>query len=195
MIAQTALVLLAAGRASRFGSAKLAAMLGDRPLARHAADRFATLPLRAHIAVTGPHTPPLPGYARVALDPPDAPQSRSLALGIAAARDAGAQAVLIALADMPFVPLAHVEALFARFDGDRIASLGPQSPMPPALFGARHFAALAALTGDRGAGALLRDAPALALPHESALDIDTPADLVRAQQIAGTAVRHHKTAP
>lgn len=181
MIAQTALVLLAAGRASRFGSAKLAAMLGDRSLARHAADRFATLPLRAHIAVTGPHTPPLPGYARVALDPPDAPQSRSLALGIAAARDAGAQAVLIALADMPFVPLTHVEALFARFDGDRIASLGPQSPMPPALFGAHHFAALAALTGDRGASALLRDAPGIPLPASAALDIDRPEDLVMAQ--------------
>jgi CTP:molybdopterin cytidylyltransferase MocA len=31
--------------------------------------------------------------------------------------------------------------------------------MPPALFGARHFGALEALSGDRGAGALLADAP------------------------------------
>lgn len=176
-----ALVLLAAGRGERFGGGKLAATLGDRPLARHAADMFLTFELRAHLAVVGPDTPSLPGYATVRLDPPGAPQSRSLALGVAAAQALGAQAVLIALADMPFVPPAHIHEMLARFDGDRLASHGPHSAMPPALFGAQHFAALCALPGDRGAGALLRDAPALPLSADAALDVDRAEDLARAQ--------------
>jgi molybdenum cofactor cytidylyltransferase len=51
--------------------------------------------------------------------------------------------------------------------------------MPPALFGARHFGALEALSGDRGAGALLADAPCLPLPP-GRLDVDRPEDLARA---------------
>jgi len=178
-----ALVLLAAGRGERFGGGKLAQPLAGKPLARHAADSLRTIGFAHHIAVIGPDTPPLPGYATVLLDPPGAPQSRSLAQGVAAARSSGALAVMVALADMPMVPLAHVHALLAAFDGDRLASAGPHSTMPPALFGARHFDALCAMTGDRGAGALLRDAPTLPLPADAALDIDHPADLERAARL------------
>ncbi len=179
--ATIALVLLAAGRGERFGGGKLAADLAGKPLARHAADHLLPIGFAAHIAVTGPDTPPLPGYATVRLDPPGAPQSRSLAIGVAAAGATGAQAVLVALADMPLVPATHIAALLAAFDGDRLASQGPHSLMPPALFGARHFAALCALDGDRGAGTLLRGAPALALSADAALDVDCAEDLARAQ--------------
>jgi molybdenum cofactor cytidylyltransferase len=179
--ATIALVLLAAGRGERFGGGKLAADLGGKPLARHAADSLRTIGFCAHIAVTGPATPPLPGYTTVLLDPPGAPQSRSLALGVAAAQAVGAQAVLIALADMPLVPATHIAAMIAAFDGDRLASRGPHSLMPPVLFGAHHFAALCAQGGDRGAGPLLRGAPALPLSADGALDVDCAEDLARAQ--------------
>jgi molybdenum cofactor cytidylyltransferase len=175
-----ALILLAAGRGERFGGGKLTATLAGKPVAHHAAAMLRDVPFVTHIAVIGPQTPPLPGYRTVMLDPPGAPQARSLALGLAAAIEAGAQAVMVALADMPLVPRSHIMAMLAAFDGDRLASLGPGSPMPPALFGARHFAALAAMEGDRGAGALLRDAPALPLTADAALDIDRPEDLERA---------------
>jgi molybdenum cofactor cytidylyltransferase len=181
--APIALVLLAAGRGERFGGAKLAAPLAGKPLARHAADCLLALPFAEHIAVIGPDTPDLPGYRTVLLDPPGAPQSRSLAAGIATAQAGGAAAIMVALADMPLVPRSHFEALLARFDGDRLATLGPDSAMPPALFGARHFVALMAVEGDRGAGALLRDAPGLRLPADAALDIDRPDDLLRAGRI------------
>jgi molybdenum cofactor cytidylyltransferase len=175
-----ALILLAAGRGTRFGGGKLAAPLLDKPLARHAADMLATIGFGAHLAVVGPDTPPLPGYTPIALDPPGAPQSRSLALGIAAARAQDAAAVLIALADMPLVPVDHVHAMIRQFDGDRLASRGPETILPPVLFGARHFDALGTLHGDRGAGALLRDAPCLPLSADAALDVDQAADLARA---------------
>lgn len=180
-----ALVLLAAGRGERFGGGKLAAMLGHKPLARHAADMLLTIGFGANLAVVGPDTPALPGYVAVTLDPPGAPQSRSLALGVAAAQASGARAVLIALADMPLVPPAHIRAMLACFDGDRLASRGPHSLLPPALFGAQHFAALCRLSGDRGAGALLHDAPALPLSPDTALDVDHAADLARAHALLG----------
>jgi molybdenum cofactor cytidylyltransferase len=180
--AHIALVLLSAGRGERFGGGKLAVTLAGKPLARHAADCLRAIPFAGHFAVIGPDTPPLPGYHSIMLDPPGAPQSRSLALGIAAVRACNAQAVLIALSDMPLVPRSHFDAMLARFDGDRLASLGPDSVMPPALFGAHHFHALATLSGDRGAGSLLRDAPTMVLPGETALDVDRPDDLTRAQR-------------
>jgi molybdenum cofactor cytidylyltransferase len=91
--------------------------------------------------------------------------------------------VLIALADMPLVPLRILPACWEAFDGDRLTSVCEGQRLPPALLGGAHFAALGALTGDRGAGALLRDAPTLPLTPDQALDIDTPADLARAERL------------
>lgn len=175
-----ALVLLAAGRAARFGGGKLAAPLAGRTVIEHTMAALGDARFGARLAVIGPDCPPTPGYLRIALDPPGAPQSRSVALGVAAARDLGASAVMIALADMPLVPPWHIAALLDRFDGDRLASRGAHGVMPPALVGAGRFAALTDLAGDRGAGMLLRDAPMLPLPDHAAIDIDTPDDLARA---------------
>ena len=177
-----AVVLLAAGRGARFGGAKLGADLGGRSLALHAAAMLAGLPFAQRLAVVRDDTPDLAplGWTALPLDPPHAPQSRSLAIGVAAARAAGARGVLIALADMPLVPAGHVAALVAAFDGDRIASSAGGQHMPPALFGAMHFDALMALSGDRGAGALLAGAPCLPLPPGAELDVDRPEDLARA---------------
>jgi molybdenum cofactor cytidylyltransferase len=179
-----ALILLAAGQGSRFGGGKLAALLQGRPLVMHAAQNLAHMPSPAgRFAVVAPDTPPLTslGFEQVLLDPPGAPLSRSLALGVARAAQAGAQAVLIALGDMPLVPAGHLRDLLHHFNGDRIATQVGDHRQPPAIFGARHFPDLIALSGDRGAGALLRDAPALPLGGNAGLDVDTRGDLTRAE--------------
>lgn len=173
--------MLAGGRASRFGGGKLAADLGGQPVIAHVAHALSGLALARRVVVAGPDVPPLPGFETIPLDPPGAPLSRSLAQGVAALEDV--DAVLVALADMPMVPPAHFAALVAAFDGNRIASQCAGQVLPPAIFGAGHFAALRALSGDRGAGALLRGAPALALDPAHALDIDRPKDLARAQAL------------
>ncbi|MBB4613578.1 nucleotidyltransferase family protein [Novosphingobium taihuense] len=176
-----ALVLLAAGRGSRFGGAKLAALLDGKPLAQHAAESLAALPVARRIAICSPTTPELPGFERVLLTPPDAPLSRSIATGIASARQS--QAVLFALADMPLVPTDHYARLIAMFDGSMIGTRVGALTMVPAIFGESHFSALQSLRGDRGAGALLRDAPSVDLAEGFALDIDTPEDLQNARQL------------
>jgi len=182
-----ALVLLAAGRASRFGADKLAQDLAGRPVAHHAAQRLATMGFAARIAVCSPATPPLGalGYRIVPLEPEGAPMSRSIALGVAAAEQLGARAVLLALADMPLVPAAHYTALVEDFEGIPLATLAGAATMPPAMFGRAHFAALQRLTGDRGARDLIARANTVPLDPLLALDIDTPSDLIRAERIIG----------
>ena len=182
-----ALVLLAAGRARRFGADKLAQDLAGKPVAHHAALKLARLPFATRIAVCSAVTPPLAalGYAIVPLEPEGAPLSRSIALGVAAAKASGAAAVLLALADMPLIPQAHFRALVEAFEGSPLATLAGDTPMPPAMFGRAHFSALQRLTGDRGARDLIAMADTLPLDRLFALDIDTPDDLIRAERIIG----------
>lgn len=180
-VADIVVVLLAAGRGSRFGGGKLAATLAGRPLARHLGDRLAALPFKRKLIICSEATPEVEGFERIALEPPGAPLSRSLATGIGEIPDV--YAALIALADMPLVPSSHFENLIQAFDGDRIGTSVADRTMVPAIFGARHFPALRSLQGDRGAAALLRNGPAIPLDQHLALDIDTPEDLARAEAI------------
>ncbi|NLR70229.1 nucleotidyltransferase family protein [Novosphingobium sp. ERN07] len=170
-----AVILLAAGRATRFGGGKLGTALAGKPLARHAADNLSDLPFSRKIALCSIQTPHLPGFSRILLDPSKAPLSQSIATGIAALTDE--DAALFALADMPLVPTQHFAVLIARFDGDRIATRVDGRNMVPAIFGRQHFPALKKLVGDKGAGALLHDARSVELSAEHALDVDTLADL------------------
>lgn len=178
-----ALILLAAGRAKRFGGGKLGAELAGKPLAHHAADSLAGLPIFRRFVISSSQTPDLKRFTRLAPKPADAPLSRSIATGIAALTDE--DAALFALADMPLVPTAHFAALIACFDGDRIATRVDGRNMVPAIFGRQHFAMLASLVGDRGAGVLLQDAPSIELTPAQALDVDTQNDLERAQVLLG----------
>lgn len=180
-----ALVLLAGGQSQRFGGPKLLAPLAGKPLALHTAEMLAALPFASRYAVVGPQVPDLSalGFQCVPLQTEGAPQARSLALGVAAAQAGGARAVLVALADMPLVPEAHIRALIAQFDGDRIATSADGVTMPPAIFGAQHFAALTALDGDRGGAARLKGAPTVTLDPHLALDVDRPEDLARAEAL------------
>lgn len=108
--------------------------------------------------------------------------SDSLRAGLAAAEARGAEAVLIALADMPHLPPAHLRALITAMTGPPptiAATQGPDGPMVPACFPRTHFPDLHALQGDRGAARGLRHAPALRLlpcPPAWLRDYDRPED-------------------
>lgn len=179
--AEVAGVLLAAGRGTRFGDDKLAADLDGKPLALHAADMLAGIAFGALIAVCRVDDAVLPGlleqrgFAIVRNDRPENGLSRSLRLGVEAAR--GSRAMLVALADMPFVTTAHIARLLDSFEGAPLASARDGQPMPPALFPSHTFDALAAVGGDAGARALLRGAGTVAAAADELRDIDTRADL------------------
>jgi molybdenum cofactor cytidylyltransferase len=191
------LVLLAAGRGERFGGDKLGAYLLGLTVLDRAAAPLASLPLARRVIVTAPGPPTIPaGFRRVALPDPALPQSRSLALGIAALGSEGLDAVLIALADMPLVPAGHYEALRRAFTGARPAcSLSGETRLPPALFPVSAVPALTGLDGDRGARALLGDAVPVAAPAEWLIDIDRAEDLARAGAILSAAPPPFNSAP
>lgn len=177
-------LLLAAGQSRRFGSAdKLLAPLAGRPVIARALDALALPEAAQRLAVVS--TDPVAVIARQAgfgtlAVAPGLPQADSLTAGLGWLRQRGITRLLVALGDMPWLEVADMRALLnLGKDQAACAALGA-TPMPPALFPARMFDALAGLSGDRGAGRLLQSIPAsrrLALPPERLRDIDTPADL------------------
>lgn len=176
---RTCLVLLAAGLSTRFGAAdKLAQPVGGRPLAMHAAETLVTIPFLARIAVVAGDTS-LPGYRTVLNPHPEAGQSGSLRLGVAAALEIAPDAILVALADMPLVTADLIRRLLVTADGPAaiVASHDGQRPQPPALFGSDHFAALLETSGDQGARDLIRSGNFVQADPRELIDVDAPADL------------------
>lgn len=182
-----AAILLAAGGSRRFGAGdKLLAPLAGEPLALHAAQRIVELAPGRRIAVCRDADGPLAkclaalDFAIVVNPDPEARLSQSLARGIAEAARGPETAALIALADMPFVGVAHLRSLLARFDAEDapvVASTDGAARMPPALFARSLFGALQEGSGDRGARALLADAALVAAGDGELADIDRPEDL------------------
>lgn len=170
-MSNVAAIILAAGRASRFGAgegdSKALALLDGKPLVRHVVE--ATLASRARpvVVVTG-HAGAVVRAALAGLDVAfvDNPQAAS---GMASSLKAGVAALpavcggaLIALADMPRVRAATLDALIAAFGTDETRS-GAVAPVfagrrgNPVLLGRALFGAVAGLDGDVGAKALLKD--------------------------------------
>lgn len=180
-------ILLAAGRSRRFGSAdKLLAPVAGMPLAFHAATRIAELAPGRRIAVCPDADAALAqGLAALGFEiavnaDAAAGLSRSLACGIAAAAHGNEAAALVVLADMPFVTATHLRELLVRFDPSKtpvVASTDGRTAMPPALFARSLFGRLQAGAGDRGGKALLDGAALVTAPPGELADIDLPGDI------------------
>jgi len=186
----TGAAVLAAGASRRFGDEdKLAARLRGRALSEHvcAAIPAACFAKRWVIARSIDH-PCVPAWrARgfcVAANPRAAQGlGTSLALAARLAREAGCEGLVIALADMPFVPASHFEALARRMlaAGSEaiIASGHGEKRSVPAAFGSAQFARLERLAADAGARGFLREGEVVECPEQWLFDIDTPGDLAR----------------
>lgn len=186
------IILLAAGSARRMrGTDKLLEPVGDACLLRHAAQQaLASNAARVHVVL-----PPDRSERQAALDGLDVDivtatdahkgMAHSLVAGMAALSD-DADAVIVALADMPEIDAAAHDALIAGFSpesGHEIcrAATGDGTAGHPVLFGRRFFENLTEISGDRGARSVLRMAPEYArdipLPGRAAVtDLDTPED-------------------
>ncbi|QIG81502.1 nucleotidyltransferase family protein [Stakelama tenebrarum] len=184
------LMLLAAGRSRRFGDTdKLEQHFLHQPLAFHVVTALEAVPFQARVAVVSGTSLDFAarGYRVVHNDTPESGQSHSLALCTRAARELGARAVLVALADMPRVTAAHVWRLLDEADGPDavVASSDGHAPCPPALFGASHFDALESQQGDQGARALVRAGHHVIASPAELVDIDTPGDLAALREKYG----------
>ncbi|ABC64334.1 nucleotidyltransferase family protein [Erythrobacter litoralis] len=177
-----AVALLAAGLSHRFGvTDKLAAPFRGKPLGLHAAHTLAGLPF-AHrwMIVRSAEQSVDDGFTGVIN--PDAAQGMGTSVALAArmAEEVEAEALLIALADMPLVPAVHFAELLERASPEAIlASHNGTSPSPPALFGRKHLATLRKVSGDEGARMLLKSAEIVSCDPAWLVDIDTPEALQR----------------
>ena len=196
MSTRLAVVLLAAGVAQRYGSAKQVERIDGISLVRRAA--LAALAVCGEVlVVTGAHSDAvdaaLEGLAlrRVKNDDWALGMGHSIACGFRAllAQADPADAALLCLCDQPRVGAASLQRLI---DAHRsalqkiiVADYGAQRG-PPCLFPAEFYPELTTLRGDLGARDVLKRhadrVDAIAIP-DGAFDVDTPADLERLRQL------------
>ena len=183
-----AAVVLAAGRAQRFGADKRLARFRDRPLIEWALEALAGFDFAQKICVVRDDDPIGEVVRRYDIAPvvnarADDGMGTSLACGIAALGEV--DGAFIVLADMPDIPpglYAAIAARFAEGKADIVAPRHAGRAGHPVLFGAACFTELKALTGDRGGRGLI-DAGRyrvawLDSAHTGILrDIDRPEDL------------------
>lgn len=182
-----AAVVLAAGGASRFGSAKQLAELDGVPLLEHAIRAVQAVPaIERIVVVLGARAQEIQagvdfGSAEVAVCAAwDTGQAASLRCGIAAIRDS-ADAVVLTLGDMPKI----TSQVIARF-ADLAREYGPHTrargmfdgaPGHPVALGSAYFDDIASLQGDVGARDVLKRIGAFGIECGhlcSGIDIDTP---------------------
>lgn len=182
-------VLLAAGSGARFaGGNKLLAEVDGDPIVVRAATTLCEARVEAALAVVGyqaeriaPAVADLPIETTVNPDYADG-QATSVRVGVEWAIDRDADAVLIALGDMPWVqPETYSAVLDAYRDGaDIVVPAYDGQRGNPVLFGARHFDALCDVTGDSGGRQLFATNDVTRVPVDDpgvGRDVDTPDDL------------------
>lgn len=193
-----AAIVLAAGRGTRFGeSPKLLAELDGKPLVRHAVDVALAAGLQT-LVVVGHREPDvraaLRGLAVTFVPNPAFADglSTSLKAGFAAL-PRSAEAAIVLLGDMPRISADLLRREVAAWIEGKPAAVIPVAGGRrgnPVLLSRTLWPEIARLTGDAGAGPLLRDrADVLELPVTDAavtLDVDTPAALRKAQAWAKT---------
>lgn len=202
---QIAAVLLAAGRASRFGTDKLSANLEGETILARSAKNLCAANCSHYVGIVPPgssnriSTLSRLGFHILINEQVDCGLSTSINLGVKWARAHGMDAVLIALADTPFLDVAHFKHLLAKAhsgDAGVAFTLCNGRRSAPAVFCSPWFDALAALSGDMGAKELLIKAPAAAgivISKPMLADIDTQEDLRDAKSYIKNTTNREKT--
>ena len=187
-------LLLAAGRSTRFSGDKLVAPLRGRPVLSWSARTLAAEVDALHVVVP-PDTPArvaaLEGSNAVIVEHAgrDAGMASSIAAGIASL-PREVEAVVVGLADQPGISATTVRRLCDHWRAGGAAAVVPRyrdGRGHPVLFARSTFAALASLSGDAGARAVLDalgdEVAMVSMDGERPLDVDTP-DVLRALEAA-----------
>jgi CTP:molybdopterin cytidylyltransferase MocA len=179
-------LVLAAGEASRFGSAKQLALLDGRPLLEHAVRAITASPVGRVIVVLGAGAEDvIAGVDLHGAEPHlcerwQEGQAASLACGLAELKDC--EAVVVTLGDQPRVsPDAIRRVIGARGDGAlAVRATYGSDPGHPVLLEHELFARMRNVTGDHGARNLLMSVVVREVPCDDlggGEDVDTPSEL------------------
>ena len=186
-------IVLAAGRAERFGRTKQLERIDDEPLVRRA--------LRIAREACGDRVVLVVGHDSAAVIAAAGDECRfvvvnenyldgigdSIACALRAVGHA-ADAALVVLADQALVSSNHLSSLIAAWSGkddDIVATAFAGVQGPPILFGKGAFADLQGLSGDKGAKSILVDDQyevTTVWSDDASVDIDTSDDLDRVRR-------------
>lgn len=186
---KTAVLILAAGEASRFGSVKQLALIGEKSMLQHCIDTANQLSFGEVYTVLGSRGDEVSRHisgTNIIYNPQwQLGLSSSIAIGASHLNDEF-DAILILLADQPRINSKYLKRLVALFTGEQVACSQYSSHLGvPAIFGKSYFGDLMALTGDKGGRPLLESlcpAPKSLALGSIAGDIDYPADLTELVQ-------------
>ena len=186
-------IILAAGASGRMNEPKQLLQFQGKSLLRRAAETAVESVYNPRVVVLGAN------FERAAAEIVDLPVeivfNENWQIGLSSSIKAGIEnllkiapevrAVVITLADQPFVTANHLNLFAEKFEPSKsliVAAEYNQTRGVPALFSREIFDDLCSLTGDRGAKAVIEkhrhSLSTIALP-EAAFDIDTPQDLVQ----------------
>jgi CTP:molybdopterin cytidylyltransferase MocA len=183
-MAEPHVVVLAAGRGERFGGGKLDAVCAGKPLGCWVLDAVADAGLAPGTLVVGPGSVHFadarPGWNLLVNPHPEQGLGTSLALAARAALARGDRSLLILLADMPLVTPAYLRELAATKPPAATGQPDDHAGVP-ALLDRALMEKAATLTGDRGAGPLLKAATLLDPPAGMLRDVDTLEDLAEVE--------------
>ncbi len=184
-----AAVVLAAGRAVRFGGAKTVALLHGEPLVKHVVARLieggvdhvvVVVPTDADDLVTALEDA---GVHFVTNDDPDRGMSSSIAAGVRAL-PVSCQAFFIAHGDQPLIDPQVIRSLRGVWERSNTAAVVPRysdGRGNPVLFDRTMVAQLEQLQGDGGARSLLESmadrVSYFTVQDAAPKDVDTPQDL------------------
>jgi CTP:molybdopterin cytidylyltransferase MocA len=179
-------IVLAAGEASRFGSAKQLALLDGRPLLEHSLRAITAAPVGRVVVVLGAGAEEiLSGIDLNRAEPYVCPrwqegQAASLASGLAELSDC--EAVVVILGDQPRISPDAIRRVIAARSPDALAVRATYGGDPghPVLLERRLFGRMRNVTGDHGARNLLMSVHVREVACDDlggGEDVDTPSEL------------------
>jgi molybdenum cofactor cytidylyltransferase len=185
-------IILAAGQATRFGQSKQLIRLGDKPLLAHVLDNVNASRVDDVILILGAYADEIRsqvgfGRAREILNPDFAEgMSTSIRAGLRALPE-GTEAVMIVLADQPFVTPRTLDGLIDEYRRVRPAVVIPTYKGfrgNPAVVDRKLFPEMMELRGDVGCRAIFGDHAGSIVKLDVddrgvVTDIDTMEDFVR----------------
>jgi molybdenum cofactor cytidylyltransferase len=185
-------LVLAAGRATRFGRTKQLEVVRGVPLVQHAIDAAVETGLDDIVVVLGHDAEAVRAVLRLPASG-RAVVNHAFASGIASslreglrALDAGSNAAVVLLADQPGIAATHLRTLIEAFEhrASPIVRLRFRNGPGPALLAREVWSEAERLEGDEGARALMERHPELVedldVGGEAPTDVDEPGDLEHA---------------